>query len=203
MRRRSLVALAFGVFALSTWRDWAMLPSLIVFDLDACLWSPEMYELGTTPSAYCSKRGGVTAGRDTIRLFPGAQAVLQRLATDNAFADVQIAVASATTKPDFSAICLANFPLSGSKFATIGDLVKYRQIYPGSKALEHFPKLKEESGIAYDQMIFFDDCIYTDHCGQVASRCPGTTCVRTPNGLTEEDFEHALACFAAGKKGVV
>ena len=32
-----------------------------------------------------------------VRLFPGAEAVLQRLATDSAFAGVQIAVASSTT----------------------------------------------------------------------------------------------------------
>ena len=35
-------------------------------DLDACLWTPERYELTTSPSAYCSKRGGVIAGRDTV-----------------------------------------------------------------------------------------------------------------------------------------
>ena len=34
-------------------------------DLDACLWSPEMYQLSSSPSEYSSKRGGVAAGRDT------------------------------------------------------------------------------------------------------------------------------------------
>ena len=35
-------------------------------DLDACLWSPEMFQLDSgAPSEYCSKRGGVVAGRDT------------------------------------------------------------------------------------------------------------------------------------------
>ncbi|CAK9085796.1 unnamed protein product [Durusdinium trenchii] len=65
--------------SLITWHcTWAMLPSLIVFDLDACLWSPEMYELSSPPSSYCSKRRGVAAGAQTVRLFPGAEAVLRR-----------------------------------------------------------------------------------------------------------------------------
>ena len=35
-------------------------------DLDACLWSPEMFQLDSgAPSEYCRKRGGVVAGRDT------------------------------------------------------------------------------------------------------------------------------------------
>ena len=52
------------------------LPALIVFDLDACLWTPEMYELSSAPTAYDASLGGVRAGRDTVKLFPGAAAVL-------------------------------------------------------------------------------------------------------------------------------
>ncbi|CAK9060167.1 Magnesium-dependent phosphatase 1 (MDP-1) [Durusdinium trenchii] len=156
-----------------------------------------MYELSSPPSSYCSKRRGV------VRLFPGAEAVLRRLATDTAFEKVQIAVASSTTEPAFAKKCLESFPLSGSKFVTIDELVRFKQIYPGSKAAHHFPKLKEESGIPYDEMIFFDDCTYSDNCADVASRCHGTTCMRTPSGLTEDDFELALSAFAAGKRGVI
>ena len=49
-------------------------------------------------------------------------------------------------------------------------------------------------------MLFFDDCTYGDNCANVASHCPGVTCVRTPHGLTEEDFKLGLEAFAAGKK---
>mmetsp|Transcript_15230 Transcript_15230/g.16590 ORF Transcript_15230/g.16590 Transcript_15230/m.16590 type:complete len:101 (-) Transcript_15230:136-438(-) len=97
---------------------------------------------------------------------------------------------------------LDSFPLSGSK-STVGELVGFRQIFYGSKGTKHFPNLKDETGIPYDQMIFFDDCTYGDNCANVASHCPGVTCVRTPHGLTEEDFELGLAAFAAGKKGVI
>mmetsp|Transcript_59585 Transcript_59585/g.111504 ORF Transcript_59585/g.111504 Transcript_59585/m.111504 type:complete len:182 (+) Transcript_59585:60-605(+) len=180
-----------------------MLPHLIVFDLDACLWTPEMYELASAPSTYCSKRGGIMAGRDTVSIFPGAMRVLQRLCTDPAFSGIQIAVASSTTEPAFANKCLDEFPLLPGKVEKVGDLVRYRQIYRGSKGAEHFPKLKEESGVSYDKMIFFDDCTCVDNCGDVAARCPGVLCVRTPQGLTEEDFNLALAAFANGQKGVI
>lgn len=175
----------------------------VVFDLDACLWTPEMYELTTSPSAYCSKRGGMIAGRDTVSLFPGAQSVLQRLCTDATLSGIQIAVASSTTEPAFANKCLDEFPLLPGKVEKVADLVKFRQIYPGSKGAQHFPKLKDESGLSYENMIFFDDCTYSDNCADVASRCPGVLCVRTPRGLTEEDFDLALAAFASGKKGVI
>ena len=71
------------------------------------------------------------------------------------------------------------------------------------KGGQHFPNLKAETGISYDQMLFFDDCTYGDNCANVASHCPGVTCVRTPHGLTEEDFKLGLEAFAAGKKGVI
>eukprot|EP00966_Prymnesium_polylepis_P037845 878101-Prymnesium_polylepis.1 len=58
------------------------LPKLLVFDLDACLWSPEMYELGAAPTAYDASLGGVKAGHDTVKLFPGAAAVMQLLLDD-------------------------------------------------------------------------------------------------------------------------
>ena len=41
-----------------------------------------------------------------------------------------------------------------------------------------------------------DDCTYGDNCADVARACDGTTCVRTPSGLTEE-----LRCRARGVGG--
>lgn len=74
---------------------------------------------------------------------------------------------------------------------------------PGSKGRQHFPALKEQSGLSYDQMLFFDDCTFGDNCGDVARQCPGTVCVRTPQGLDEERFEAGLRAFASGDVGVV
>ena len=181
------------------------IPSLIVFDLDACLWSPEMYELDKAPSTYDAKRGGVKAGRDTVTLYPGARDTLLRLLTDSTFQGCKIAAASSTTEPAYAKKCLEQTPidLSGQRKETMSDIIKYRQIYPGSKGRSHFPRLQQETGVPYSEMLFFDDCSYSDNCGEVASSCPGVTCVRTPNGLTKEEFNFALEEFAKGKKGVL
>ena len=74
---------------------------------------------------------------------------------------------------------------------------------PGNKGRSHFPALQKESGIAYSEMIFWDDCTYGDNCRDVATNCAGVTCVRTPDGLTEALFQAGLDAFAAGKTGVV
>lgn len=180
-----------------------MLPRLIVFDLDACLWSPEMFELSAAPTTYDGAAQGVRAGREHVKLFAGARAVLRRVQGDAAFRETRIAVASSTTEPRYAATCLAQLPIDPERGETVADLVDFRQIYSGSKGSQHFPRLKAESGVPFDQMLFFDDCTYGDNCGQVARECAGVTCVRTPYGLTEELFDAGLAAFAAGKRGVV
>ena len=181
------------------------LPSLIVFDLDACLWTPEMFELSTSPTAYDAKAGGMRAGRDVVRLFPGAQNVLRLLLLEDTFSATRIAVASSTTEPAYAKACLEGLPCcpdpADEREERLSDLVEYRQIYPGSKGRKHFPALQKESGVAFDAMLFFDDCTYGDNAGDVASCCPGTTCVRTPEGLTMDLFEAGLdackcLCFA-------
>ena len=81
-------------------------PKLVVFDLDACLWSPEMFELSARPTSYDAKAGGVSAGRDVVRLFPGALAVLRRLKSDPELQETRVAVASSTTEPSYANRCL-------------------------------------------------------------------------------------------------
>lgn len=178
------------------------LPALIVFDLDACLWSPEMFELSSSPSTYDASRGGVKAGSDTVKLFLGAAAVLRRILTDKSA--VKIAVASSTTEPKHAIICLEMLPIdsSGARKERLADLIDFRQIYPGPKGRQHFPALHKESGVAYDSMLFFDDCTYGDNAADVARSCAGASCVRTPSGLTEALFELGLTAWASGKRGV-
>merc|ERR1719221_847453 len=161
-------------------------PSLIVFDLDACLWTPEMFELNAPPSKYDKNVVGVRAGSDVVRLFDGAAAVLARCATERKggiFTATAFAAASSTTEPHFAQTCLRQLPVEGG--TSVSEMLTYTQIYPGSKGRQHFPALQRESGVPYSSMVFFDDCTYGDNCSDVARLCPGTLCVRTPSGLTE------------------
>jgi len=180
------------------------LPALIVFDLDACLWSPEMFEIAR-PTVYDATRGGVVAGSHTVTLFAGAAAVLRRFLPggDPQLAQAKVAVASSTTEPKYAAICLGALQVDPERGEVVADLVDLRQIYPGHKGTSHFPALRAESGVPFDRMLFFDDCTYGDNCADVASRCPGVACVRTPDGLTEALFDAGLAAFARGERGVL
>ena len=40
-------------------------PSLVVFDLDDCVWSPEMYTLSAVPSAADAVRGDLGNGKES------------------------------------------------------------------------------------------------------------------------------------------
>jgi hypothetical protein len=106
-----------------------VLPALIVFDLDACLWLPEMYELSGRPSTYDAAKGGVKAGGDTVKLFPEAQSVLHRILTDGSFSSIKIAAASSTTEPAYANTCLAQIPVdpSGARQENLDDLVEFKQ----------------------------------------------------------------------------
>merc|ERR1711920_446909 len=128
------------------------------------------------------------------RLFPGAVAVLRALQTDAQFARTEIAVASSTTEPSYANTCLDQLVIDADG-PTVGSLVKYREIYPSNKGRVHFPALQKASGVPYHEMLFFDDCTYSDNCGVVACCCPGVVCVRTPAGLTEDLFRHGLEAF--------
>ena len=85
-------------------------PSLVVFDLDDCVWSPEMYTLNQIPSAAGAVRGslgndkgegvvGVRSGSEVIRLFPGALQAFQRVLAGEYGAEMRLAAASSADTP--------------------------------------------------------------------------------------------------------
>ncbi len=67
-----------------------------------------------------------------------------------------------------------------------------------NKSATHFPILRQKTGIRYDEMLFFDDCNWGDHCGMVEENCreedsgKGPVTVRTPRGLGEKEFRAGL-----------
>ena len=149
------------------------LPSMIVFDLDDCLWTPEMHELPgcpeipvhgeLDPTGSTSQKGvvglQVPRYRDTVTLYDGARRVLYELATNPIYKDVLLATASSSLEPSYSYACLAGIEILPGR--TIGDMMSYNQIgRTGNLSpdkVTHFRKLYEESGVPYEEMLFFDD----------------------------------------------
>ncbi len=194
------------------------LPELIVFDLDECLWHPEMYTLDEIPTRTVhgplGREGdgvvGAISGSEQIRLFPDALGVLQAFYRDE-YPGVRIAAASSADTPRAVQIGLAAMNL-----LEIVPGVTMRQVFnkgwePGfngnmqigrtpplssDKSKTHFPILKQRTNIDYNGMIFFDDCNWGDHCGKVEKACHGVIAQRTPHGLTISEFNQALLRYS-------
>ncbi|GMI43662.1 hypothetical protein TrCOL_g6392 [Triparma columacea] len=190
------------------------LPKMIVFDLDDCLWTPEMYTLPNKPTKPILGRlqgdagEGVTGvqcsgGGPTVSLFPDALTILQRLYTERetTYKDTLFAVASSSEEPSYSRSCLENLDIfPGVK---MNSLFPYQQIGRTgrltSRKTTHFDELKKSvPHVEFDSMLFFDDCNWGDHVGDLNS-ARGVIGVRTPTGLTCAQFEEGLALYARTK----
>ncbi|KAG2488485.1 hypothetical protein HYH03_012989 [Edaphochlamys debaryana] len=176
------------------------LPKLVAFDLDGTLWWPEMYMLdGGAPFRRDPKTGAVYDRRnEQIELMGASEAVLRELATDPKWADTEVAYVSRTEYPEWAIPCLKAFVIAEADgkrpLKTMYDLSAHQEIYPGSK-VTHFRKIHKESGIPYDEMIFYDNESW--NCKECSKL--GIHCVYTPRGLTRDSWERGLADYAAAK----
>jgi len=202
------------------------LPKLCVFDLDACLWDKEMFEMPAIPKAVDVVRGdlngrgegvtGVMSGRHKIALHAGSLVALQEHA-DGRYPGMKIALASSANTPFAEQIGRATLALlEVTPGTTVWDVLmrdwdgrdvnqigRQPPLSP-NKSATHFPRLREATGVAYSDMLFFDDCNWGDHCGQVASRCKeddgrGVVTCRTPDGLGEAEFRKGMQAFAEAR----
>ena len=145
-----------------------LLPSMIVFDLDDCLWTPEMHELPGMPSIPAQgklsngEQGvvGVKVPRSdtTVTLYPGARQALHELATDPKYEGIVLATASSSLEPSYSRACLRIIEILPG--VTLNDMFRHNAIGRSGRLTPnkttHFQLLHEESGIDYEEMLFFD-----------------------------------------------
>jgi len=157
-------------------------PKLLVFDLDNTCWTPELYQLRTSPKPW----------RD-IRLFKPIQAIMHELATKDEWKGTKVAAASRTHQVNWAHRLISKFEIAPE--TTMDDLFSYKEIYPGSKR-KHFERLKRDSGVSFDEMIFFDDSTWnTDEIERM-----GVLCVFCPRGMTNDLWELSLKEYAKMKK---
>ncbi|CAM9687099.1 unnamed protein product, partial [Hapterophycus canaliculatus] len=160
---------------------------------------PELFELRSPPTRLDEATNSMIAGPDRLKMFKGAELALRELSTQERFSDTQVAVASSTSRQEWALTCLRLLQVRSQKCGNpahqspvspgvaVGDVVKYREIYPDNKT-RHFKSLQAASGIAYENMLFFDDCNWGDNCRDVEWGCPGVVTTKTPNGLTPEKW---------------
>lgn len=175
--------------------------ALVVFDLDACCWSPEMFELW-----------GGGAPFKVVRDVPGdmtladARGVKVRLLADVAwvFADLHArmrsgesigaAIASRSDEPAWARECLRQFLVAPS--VAMNQVVPegLTEIYKGSKQ-RHLRAIQQKTGVAFNRMCFFDDDPY--NISEVSKL--GVHCFHTPRGVTKDLYQRGLAAALAGK----
>lgn len=151
-----------------------MRPSLVVFDLDFTLWDTGGVWIDCSDYPFHKRPGGEirdSSGK-TLRLYPDVQEILKRL--DDV--SVDMALASRTSRPDWAEELLG---LLG-----IRDRFVEAEIYPSSK-VRHFEALRKKTGLAFDEMVFFDDEMRNiEEVGTL-----GVDARHVRNGLSLHDFE--------------
>lgn len=168
-------------------------PQLIVFDLDGCLWKPELYELDKyrgpdhSPFQLLADRTRCRSSRGSVVKLLGAN-VLDELTE---WRDTtQLAVSSRTGYPDWATELLSLLTLPKSSLTLEQAITGPWEIVNEPK-VRHFERIAANTKIPYEQMVFFDN--ERGNCKKIAQL--GVTACYCPQGLTKELFDYTMKRF--------
>ena len=169
-------------------------PKVVVFDLDGCLWEPEMYQLswggGGAPfypdgDVMISKRNG-----EAVSLLGDVRSVIAELHTDQRWADAIVAISSRTDEPAWARELLDK-GFRVDDFA-LGDAFSVVEIAKDSK-VAHFQRIAEKTSVGFEDMVFFDNEL--GNCRQISML--GVTVGYCPEGVDDAIWRAALDAFPA------
>ena len=193
---------------------------LVVFDLDFCIWKPEMYQLRGPPILTClnsiqpkvprkrkqktilhlkgntNMKGMIVTdtAKNPITIFDGASYALSEINTWKRETDCSIKnnikVAVASCTDKPNYAHKCLDWLIVQDGSTLRSCFDLIEIKQGNK-IRHFENLHRITGIPYQEMCFFDD--YDFNIESVASR--GVKCFHTPRGMTKDIWFSALDEF--------
>lgn len=185
------------------------LPKLIIFDLDGCLWSPEMYEIlyfmggQGSPFAVDDQDPSIlrTSGGNPVKLLGNVRDVMYELQYDPKWWHTHVGISSRTDEPNWARELLEKFQIyKDGEDAELGPPFPMKQVFTteicelahDSKVL-HFERiLKNSPGKPkYSDCLFFDNEL--GNCRQVAKL--GVTVCYCPKGVTKNDWETAIDRF--------
>mmetsp|Transcript_10434 Transcript_10434/g.22310 ORF Transcript_10434/g.22310 Transcript_10434/m.22310 type:complete len:196 (+) Transcript_10434:292-879(+) len=190
---------------------------LVVFDLDYTIWSPEMYQIDGPPklmpiddfvgkqkrksrssprqipsgATTIYKNNIVTDRRGTpITLFDGASHALSEINKLKKDYPLQAAISSRTDEPSWAYQCMKWMVISDGTPLSNCFNQNLIEISYADKA-RHFESLNRKTGIAFEDMCFFDNEYWNV---QSVSQL-GVKCFHTPDGMTRDAWEKALREF--------
>ena len=178
-----------GASPLST--DPKFYPKLVVFDLDNTLWTPELYTLRRIP-----ENEGPVADID-VKLFEAAKIVLEELSTAPQWKHTKFGVASRTNKGHWAHSLLKQFTVPNSR-VPLNEFFEFQEVYTGDKT-RHFTSIHKQSGIAYEEMLFFDDAKdgKFGNCAPVAAL--GAMAAHCPIGMSRSVWNNAVSEYIQAK----
>ena len=164
-------------------------PKVVVFDLDGCLWDPEMYMLSWRGGAPFEPDGDAMLSQsgERVVLLGAARDILRQLRTTDDWSGTKVAISSRTDEPAWAAELLDKFRVDDMM---LGDCFDAREITKESKS-SHFRRLKEKYECAYEDMLFFDN--EYGNCREISSL--GVTVAFSPEGVTGDVWAEAVAAF--------
>ncbi|XP_011315302.1 magnesium-dependent phosphatase 1 [Fopius arisanus] len=154
-------------------------PKVIVFDLDYTLW-PFWVDTNVTPPFKKVENNAVVDEQGKkIQYYKEVPEILKKL-HDEGF-DLGVASRTSEIRGAFQLLNLFGWD----------QYFKYKEIYPGCK-VSHFNKIREASGVDFEDMIFFDD---EDRNIRDLSEV-GVLSILVKNGVTDEVVREGLDKFA-------
>jgi len=194
------------------------LPKLIMFDLDGCLWRPEMYELlyfsggsgapfSRSPD-YENDRTILTCKGEPCRLLGQVREIMQEIHCHptNKWQNTLVGISSRTDQPDWARELLEKFTIAkmdsqGRELA--GESFAMKEVFQGpieistESKVSHFKRVAEKTGISFEDMLFFDN--ERGNCVEVAKL--GVVVAWVPDGVTKLMWDISLQNFstASGK----
>jgi magnesium-dependent phosphatase 1 len=165
-------------------------PKLVVFDLDGCLWRPEMYELvhfsggkgaPFRPSEH-DKNVLLTVAGEPVHLLKDVREVMRELYLDPQWQSVMVGISSRTDAPHWARELLQKFTVSheGGSFV-LDDVFQNGPIeMKGDSKIQHFRRIAQATNISLEEMVFFDNeygnCESVAGLGVTVGYCPGGVC---------------------------
>ncbi|GMF62677.1 unnamed protein product [Phytophthora fragariaefolia] len=178
-------------------QQWTRIPRLVVFDLDYTLWCPYIDVLNGGPFTE-TEDPCVVVDRygEELSLLPDVQAVLDVIETDPKFRGTKVAIASRTGEIEAAKECMGLLKVSiGGEMKTLESIASYVEIYPTCK-VAHFKEFEQQSGLAYEDMLFFDD----EHRNIQDIKRLGATCQFCRDGLTWTSWLQGMEAYQHTKK---
>jgi magnesium-dependent phosphatase 1 len=171
-------------------------PSLIVLDLDGNLWRPEMYELawdgyGHAPFERIDDTKMKSKLNKVVSLIGDVPELLDEFVlSDEWTKTTQLAISSRTDVPEWAEELLEKFilPQSGK---TLKDAISGPWEISGDSKTNHFQRLAKRTGIALQDMVFFDN--ESENCRSIARL--GVTVGYCPNGVKRGIWANTMAAF--------